>query len=339
MEISKDSYATLLLCSDLALGGDTKAYTSIQWNKLAEKLWRAELSPQALFDIDKIKETIQLSEEESERINRLLDRAGQFGVALSSLNEKGIYTLTKSDSTYPKKLREKLGKYAPPVLYYAGNLNILENRGVAIVGSRNIEMDAMEFAEELARKCADAGVNIVSGGARGVDSVAENTSNSVDGTSLIFMADSLEKKIRSKDTRTAIMRHETLVMSAQRPDMPFAVYTAMERNKYIYAMADYVVAVSSDANKGGTWRGAVENLKYGWTPLFIRESHTAPKGNKKLLEMDGTSGITEDDLKSSTNIFDWFGSNISQASYETKSEKVEVHEDQLSMFDLNMIAK
>ena len=303
MTINKNSYATLLLCSNLALReDDVKAYTTVQWSNLAQKLLNANLTPEALFDIDKVKNVLYLDEAEAERINKLLDRAGKFGVALSNLNEKGIYTLTKSDSEYPERLRNKLKKYAPPVLYYSGNTSIMKNKGVAIVGSRNIEEDAMIFTQRLSRCCADAGVNIVSGGARGVDSIAERTSNDLDGTSLIFVADSLEKKIRTQETRLAIMRNETLVLSAQRPDMTFKTYTAMDRNKYIYAMADFVVAVSSDLKKGGTWSGAVENLKNKWTPLFVRGGEGVPKGNLHLINDYNAFLITEEAF-ASQNIF------------------------------------
>ena len=332
---NNDSFATLLLCSDIALPQNVKAYTPVQWYKLAERLWVKKLTPKDLFDIDKTKEAINLTSEEYERISRLFERAGQFGVALSALNEKGIYTLTKGDSDYPKRLKNKLKKNAPPVLYYSGNLAILENPGVAVVGSRNVDQDGLVFTEELAFKGTDSGVNIVSGGARGVDSIAEKTSNKADGTSLIFMADSLEKKIRNKDIRNAIVRNQTLVMSAQRPDMPFQVYTAMSRNKYIYGMSDYVVAVSSDADKGGTWAGATENLKHNWTPLFVRTGENIPEGNTKLLKMEGVSAISIDDVRENENIYEWLGHNIT-AVQPVKSEP---QGKQMSMFDMDISGK
>lgn len=335
MEIGKDSFATMLVCSNLALTEREKPYTSIQWYKLSERLWANKLTPADLFNLSKHKDVLKLDGSEYERISKLLDRAGQFGVALSMLNEKGIFALTKSDVDYPTRLKEKLKKNAPPIIFYAGNLGILNNPGVAIVGSRNVDSDGLLFTEILARNCVNAGVNIISGGARGVDSIAENTSNNEDGTSLIFMADSLEKKIRKKDTRTAIMRNETLLMSTQRPDMTFKVYAAMDRNKYIYAMADYVVTVSSDADKGGTWAGATENLKHGWTPLFVRNSIDIPDGNKKLLQMKGVTPITIETINNNDNVFKWLGENAALLEKTT----VRPQSKQISMVELNLISE
>ena len=335
MNISNDSYAMLLLCSDLALrniDSGVKAYTVSQWSNLAERLIQNKLTPKALFDVstEDIKKTLYLSDEESARIEKLLSRAGQFGIELSALNEKGIFTLTRSDLGYPVAMKNKLKKLAPPILYYAGNLSLLSNKGVAIVGSRDIDEAALRFTEKLSRRCTNDGLNIVSGGARGVDSIAENVANQSDGTTVIFVADSLEKKIRQKETREAIMRKQSIILSSFRPDMPFQTYAAMERNKYVYALSDFVVIISSDYNKGGTWAGATENLKRGWVPMFVRKEDEIPQGNINLLKNENVYPITQEILDNENiNIFDWVTSQVK------KSDKEDVIKpQQISLFDL-----
>ena len=335
MNISNDSYAMLLLCSDLALrniDSEVKAYTVSQWSNLAERLIQNKLTPKALFDVssEDIKKTLYLSDEESVRIEKLLSRAGQFGIELSALNEKGIFTLTRSDSDYPAALKNKLKRLAPPILYYAGNLSLLSNKGVAIVGSRDIDEAALRFTEKLSRRCTNDGLNIVSGGARGVDSIAENVANQSDGTTVIFVADSLEKKIRQKETREAIMRKQSIILSSFRPDMPFQTYAAMERNKYVYALSDFVVIISSDYNKGGTWAGATENLKRGWVPMFVRKEDGMPKGNINLLKNENVYPITQEILDNENiNIFDWVTSKVKKSDEEDV-----IKPQQISLFDL-----
>ena len=335
MNISNDSYAMLLLCSDLALrniDSEVKAYTVSQWSNLAERLIQNKLTPKALFDVssEDIKKTLYLSDEESVRIEKLLSRAGQFGIELSALNEKGIFTLTRSDSGYPAALKNKLKRLAPPILYYAGNLSLLSNKGVAIVGSRDIDEAALRFTEKLSRRCTNDGLNIVSGGARGVDSIAENVANQSDGTTVIFVADSLEKKIRQKETREAIMRKQSIILSSFRPDMPFQTYAAMERNKYVYALSDFVVIISSDYNKGGTWAGATENLKRGWVPMFVRKEYEIPQGNINLLKNENVYPITQEILNNvNINIFDWVASQVKKSD-----EGDVIKPQQISLFDL-----
>ena len=322
----------LLLCSDLALrnGDDSvKAYTVSQWSNLAERLVQNGLTPEKLFDVsnEEIKKKLSLSDGELTRIEKLLSRAGQLGIELSALNEKGIFTMTRSDLEYPNILKEKLKKQAPPVLYYAGNLSLLSNRGVAIVGSRDIDEAGLRFTEKLSRRCTNDGLNIVSGGARGVDSIAENAANQCDGTTVIFVADSLERKIRKKATRQSIINKQSIILSSFRPDMPFQTYAAMERNKYIYALSDFVVVVSSDYNKGGTWAGATENLKRDWVPVFVRQEDGIPQGNVNLLKRENVYPITQEILNDdSIDIFDWLTSQIK------KSDEI-IQPRQISMFD------
>jgi predicted Rossmann fold nucleotide-binding protein DprA/Smf involved in DNA uptake len=62
----------------------------------------------------------------------------------------------------------------------------------------------------------------------------------------------------------------------------------MGRNKLIYALADYGLVVSAEHKKGGTWEGAVEELKRTpGRPVFIRMTGSVPVGNRKLLELGG----------------------------------------------------
>ena len=318
----------LLLCTDLALRNreeTVKAYTVSQWANLADRLLQNKLTPKDLFDINEevFKKQLFMPEDEIKRIELLLSRAGQFGIELSALREKGISVITRSDPEYPIVLKNKLKKQAPPVLFYAGNLSLINNKGVAIVGSREIDEKALSFTKDLSRRCTNDGLNIVSGGARGVDSVAENIAIHEDGITVIFVADSLEKKVKQKETRQAIMRNQTVILSSNRPDMPFQTYTAMERNKFVYALSNYAVVISSEYNKGGTWAGAIEDIKRGWTPLFVRDEEGVPAGNKDLIQNKKSYTITRAILENERkNIYEWFTEQISHKDEEIEPKQL-----------------
>jgi predicted Rossmann fold nucleotide-binding protein DprA/Smf involved in DNA uptake len=60
----------------------------------------------------------------------------------------------------------------------------------------------------------------------------------------------------------------------------------MSRNKYIYAMADYALIVSAELQKGGTWAGAVEELRRDKArPLFVCDEPNGPEGNRALIQL------------------------------------------------------
>jgi predicted Rossmann fold nucleotide-binding protein DprA/Smf involved in DNA uptake len=61
---------------------------------------------------------------------------------------------------------------------------------------------------------------------------------------------------------------------------------AMDRNKLIYALADYGLVVSADYKKGGTWAGAEEELKRKpGRPVFVRIGDSVPTGNRQLINL------------------------------------------------------
>lgn len=82
----------------------------------------------------------------------------------------GYSILTKDDREYPERLREI---FQPPfVLYCAGNADVLNEPSVSLVGSRKPTPYGRAVADKLARDLASRGLLVVSGLARGLDSVA-----------------------------------------------------------------------------------------------------------------------------------------------------------------------
>ena len=61
----------------------------------------------------------------------------------------------------------------------------------------------------------------------------------------------------------------------------------MARNKYIYCLADAAIVIAADREQGGTWQGAVENLKHGWTPLWVKSHPDPVSGNAELIRRGG----------------------------------------------------
>lgn len=98
---------------------------------------------------------------------RLLHQAGR---AIERLERKGYSLLTFEDRNYPEYLRETFDP--PSVLYCAGRVEALKGPAVSIVGARKPSAYGRAVAERLARDLASRGLVIVSGLARGVDSIA-----------------------------------------------------------------------------------------------------------------------------------------------------------------------
>jgi DNA processing protein len=93
-------------------------------------------------------------------IEREIERFGKLGGRLLFLDEPD----------YPPLLA--LLDDAPPVLAVLGDVATLSRRAVALVGSRNASANGQRIAENLAAELAEAGIAVVSGLARGIDTAA-----------------------------------------------------------------------------------------------------------------------------------------------------------------------
>src|SRR6266850_497948 len=290
--LSDDGQVVLALCSSVALPetGVAAPFTLSQWNDLEEEISKsslkcpAELRGRSAADLQS---ALSLSSADAERIGHLLDRAGRLALELEALFAKGMWALTRVDERYPAKLRNTLKHQAPSMLFGAGDIQLSKRRSVAVVGSRNIEEAGAAFAKAVGRKAVGAGMAVVSGGARGTDRIAMDGALEAEGVSLGALADSLETTIRKSDVRDLLIEGRLLLVTPYAPTAGFSVGGAMGRNKLIYGLADFGVVVSSDHKTGGTWGGAVEALKAGWCPDFVRDGEDVPKGNKELIKLGG----------------------------------------------------
>jgi len=306
--LTEDGRAVLLLCSSFGVeDGDAAPYTLSEWNELAGKIHGSELKrPAALADRSpaELAASLGIAADEAGRIQRLLGRAERIASELERLHVNGIWAVTRADPQYPAKLRETLKHQAPSVLFGAGEIGLLKRPGVAVVGSRHIDEAGTTFARRVGCRCAAAGVPVVSGGARGTDRLAMEGALEAGGTAFGVLADSVERTIRQEDVHGFLHDNRLVLLTPYAPDAGFSVGAAMGRNKVIYGLAEYAVVVSSDRNKGGTWAGAVEALKAGWCPLFVRTGDGVPDGNGALLEK-GSAPIDDSALGDAVDLSEW----------------------------------
>ena len=346
-----NAYVTILMCSYLGVkDGNYKPYTALQWSELGQKIINSDVGePANLLNMDKdsIVNGIKISGEEADRIVNLLSRGANLAFMLEEIDRKGISIITRSDREYPQKLKLILKKHSPPILYYSGDLSLANKIGIGIVGSRNIDEDGTYFTQQLAKKAAEEKLTVISGGAKGVDSISESTALSNNGYVVSVLADSLNRKIKIKDIRNNVLSGKQLLISANKPDAPFTVANAMNRNKYIYALSNGTFVVASDYNKGGTWTGAVENIKNQWVNTFVwnKEKYN---GNLELIKkggiaVDSIDNTSINDLISrkikredQLNIFDYSTADervIIKSDSLIKEEDTEYNEDKFDVYD------
>ena len=282
-ELSPDTQAVLLLCGrfgDRANGADP--LTAGEYARLTKWLRERQLRPAGLLKGVSLAELVAAKLEPA-RIESLLKRGAAMALATEKWLRSGLWIVSRSDEGYPQRLKKKLGQDSPALLFGSGVISLLDSGGLAIVGSRNATESELDFTRDVAARCAREGIGVVSGGARGVDAAAMQGAGQAEGKVIGILADSLLRSCVNRDNRIGLEDNRLVLASPFNPEAGFNAGNAMQRNRYIYALADYALVVQSDYEKGGTWAGAVENLKEGWVPLFVRED-TASKGIAGLIK-------------------------------------------------------
>lgn len=289
--ISADTQAILLLTAPLMTGSmareQAELLTAGEYRRIARQLKQLQHSPSDLLGAD----ADQLAQELSsvvpaDRIRRLLERGFQISQAVERWQSRAIWVVSLADSHYPQRLALRLKDEAPAVLYGCGPLSMLEEGGLAVVGSRHADAALLEYAEEAGRQSAAAKKVVISGGAPGIDRAAMRGALESAGKSIGVMADSLERAALNRDNRNWLLEEQLTLISPYDPNVGFNVGHAMQRNKVIYALADAALVVSADYQKGGTWAGASEQLqKLKLVPVYIRSTGEMGRGLEELAKM------------------------------------------------------
>ena len=239
-----------------------------------------------------------LAEDLVDRISRLMNRATALAFELDRLEQSGIRTLTVYDEHYPRQWLGRLGAKAPPLVHGAGVLELLNTRGLGVVGSRDVSQEGGEVAKEVARLAARRGLPLTSGGARGVDQLAMDVAFEAGGAVVGVLAESLSRKLKGPDVRRAVYDGSTVMCTPYSPDAPFSAGNAMGRNKLIYAQAALTVVVASDEGSGGTWSGATEALKHGYGTVAVWRGDGEGPGNAPLQQRGALPVSSPDDIES-----------------------------------------
>ena len=141
-QITENAKAILLLCGRFGTGNDTgvqplniKEYDELATWLLSKKWWPADLLNEenqgALSDA--------FAPVEPARMKALLARGASMAIAIEKWVNKGLWVLCWSDEAYPARLKQHLKRYAPPILYGAGDRSLLSAGGLAVVVSSDYQ--------------------------------------------------------------------------------------------------------------------------------------------------------------------------------------------------------
>lgn len=231
-----------------------------------------ELTPAHLFKLGS-------SHSEAEHIVSLLSETDRLSAYLDRAGALGLQCLTRANPRYPRRLMRALGDRAPSVLWFDGNLDLLQRTGLSLVGSRELRPENRTFAQTAGLQMARQGYVLVSGGARGADAAAQASCLTGGGQVIAVLAGPL----------TGASHRNLLLCCEDSFDLPFSPARALSRNRLIHILGEKTLVAQAAFGSGGTWAGATENLRRGWSPVFCFTDGSP--GAKALLER-GATGVT-----------------------------------------------
>lgn len=158
--------------------------------------------------------------------------------------------LCQQDEGFPRLLR--CIPDAPLLLYYRGDLDALNQPGVALVGARRASRWSLDLARSLSRSLAERGATVVSGLALGVDTAAHQGALDAQGRTVAVLGSGLNRvQPRSNlPLARALLASGGLIVSEYPMQMPAAPFRFPERNRLISGLADGVVVVEASARSG-----------------------------------------------------------------------------------------
>lgn len=177
-DLAADTQAVLLLTAPLivgrgAAGGRPEPLSDGEYDRLARSLREHGRAPADLLGADAGAALEECASGlERDRLERLLGRGSLLGQAVERWRARGLWVIGRADADYPRRLKERLGRRAPPLLYGFGDRAALDEGGLAVVGSRDADDERLAHAGRAGRLAAAARRALISGGARGIDRAA-----------------------------------------------------------------------------------------------------------------------------------------------------------------------
>ena len=165
----------------------------------------------------------------------------------------GSYRIEKIDrnsTDFPEKLRKIPN--SPKHLYCAGDISLLKERSVAIVGSRKHTVYGKNVSLMIGRRLGERGIPVCSGLALGVDAFSHEVALEGGGRVIGVLGGGIEVMgpVRNKDLMIRGLDAGGLVISEYEPTYPASAATFPARNRIISGLSDALVVVEAGMNSG-----------------------------------------------------------------------------------------
>ncbi len=242
-----------------------------------------------------------LGDDHATQFYRNLDRIDDI---IAQMNAHQVHWITYLDEEYPDSLRDI---YDPPfVLFFKGSIDAIRSNGIAVVGTRRPTRYGAKVAHEFSNEFAKAGLCIISGLARGVDSIAHKACVDNSSPTVAVMACGLDicYPAEHKGLVDAILENGGAIVSEYSIGTKPLQYHFPERNRIVSGLSRAVFLAQAAEKSGSliTARLAIEQGRDVFVvPANIYDEESV--GNNQLLrEIPHALAIKPEDMLDALHI-------------------------------------
>ena len=239
-----------------------------------------------------------------------------------------IYEINEKDKNYPKKLLQI--KDRPKKIYVVGNKELLNSKAIAIVGSRISTPYGEHYAAKFAQKISEKGITIISGLAKGIDTIAHQNSKQEKGKTIAVLGCGFNH-IYSKENEELfyeIIENGGCVISQYSPYTNINLKEVPFRNRIISALSEGVLIVEARYRSGSgvTAKYAFEqNKKVFCIPNQI--GVTTGVGTNNLIKQ-GAILVTDPN-----EILTQIGENVEKDEEENKKTELKIPNEYKEIYE------
>ncbi|MEP6603326.1 MAG: DNA-processing protein DprA [Spartobacteria bacterium] len=216
---------------------------------------------------------------------------------LKRVADFGATVITQQSPSYPKSLREI---HAPPiVLYVWGELQERDQHAIGIIGARRTTHYGTESAKKLSYQIAYAGLTVISGLARGIDTAAHQGALAAKGRTIAVIGSGLSKLYppENKGLAEKICSGNGAVVSEFSMEVDPDRQTFPMRNRIISGWSHGVLVVEAGLNSGALIT-ASQALEQGRSVYAVPGQINAPSamGSNRLIQQGAKLVMSANDI-------------------------------------------
>lgn len=220
---------------------------------------------------------------------------------LKRVEEFGARVITQASPEYPRELRQI---YNPPILLYVwGTLGERDHRAISVVGSRKTSHYGQESAKRLSYQLAYAGLTVVSGLARGIDTAAHQGALAAQGRTVAVIGSGLMDLYPPENLGLAEKIAESGAVVSEFPMMfPPSPQTFPYRNRIVAGWGNGLLVVEAGMNSGALIT-ASQAIEHGRSVYAVPGQIDRPSamGSNRLIQQGAKLVMSASDILDDLN--------------------------------------